>query len=719
MTVVWDYRQLGEPSQRYGLDDDGSRQRGRSDQLPFEHGQATFYPLQACRVVDFGDDYFHVTSNVLPLDAQQSSVANDTFAELVEEREVADNWPALCRLVEQAITMYQYVLLAYPEHRRVQQCYNRSILASLFGQNALGSSSSVKAENVSATPRKLFSRAKHLFSSGKQRGSSSFKESSPDASSLFASAYSNAVVADTIGPSSGSSPYNHSTISTPLSVLGRYKLKTKSSTMVSSRRVHTMQHQGSSASSSPAKAASAASSPVQSLAAHAGSHSSKALLTPASFGASDESLFSSSSDLACKAQPSSIANARKRGDAFALARAGCVLPSGRKIAHTIDDFPSLVSGSASEQVELRTRSQTSWEHRSRSDSSILSMQTSSPALHPSARLSARASVSPSPSGPANFHSPDLGGSSPLLSALDCGVSSIRHAEGDAYAKRRSMSVVSAASTGSIRIGQDLFPQRLRPTASTVSSGDTGLRRQREDDGDSEFSLRLDLQSHSEGLDIPSDLRLEFDEALGGAANNSTPPHLAAGLAILDMQSFSSPFAVPVASSQRAARISNAGGLNVLIPPTVSSALDPQNTWDARSPDHDNAVAAQQYQLPLNSADSAASVLSTQSTASKSGAAAARGPNRRQAVYGAPMQSPPVATEHAAGPAREVAKPYLVLSESDILLDIARELGQDEPFGMLAANSPIYVDDDEIASHLGQMSMLQKSQTSPMFSQFDA
>ncbi|KAJ2331597.1 hypothetical protein GGI00_003181, partial [Coemansia sp. RSA 2681] len=261
MTVVWDYRQLGEPSQRYGLDDDDSRQRGRSDQLPFEHGQATFYPLQACRVVDFGDDYFHVTSNVLPLDAQQSSVANDTFAELVEEREVADNWPALCRLVEQAITMYQYVLLAYPEHRRVQQCYNRSILASLFGQNALGSSSSVKTENVSATPRKLFSRAKHLFSSGKQRGSSSFKESSPDASSLFASAYSNAVVADTIGPSSGSSPYNHSTISTPLSVLGRYKLKTKSSTMVSSRRVHTMQHQGSSASSSPAKAASAASSP--------------------------------------------------------------------------------------------------------------------------------------------------------------------------------------------------------------------------------------------------------------------------------------------------------------------------------------------------------------------------------------------------------------------------------------------------------------------------
>ncbi|KAJ2740293.1 hypothetical protein GGI20_005886, partial [Coemansia sp. BCRC 34301] len=719
MTVVWDYRQLGVSSQRYAMGDDDSLQKGRGEQPPFDPIQTAFYPLQACRVVDYGDDCYRVTSNVLPLDAQQSSVANDTFAELVEESEVADNWPGLCRLVEQAITMYQYVLLAYPEHRRVQQCYNRSILASLFGQNALGSSSSVKAEAVSATPRKLFSRAKHLFSSGKQRGSSSFKDSSPDVSSLFASAYSNAVVADTIGPSSGSSPYNHSTISTPLSVLGRYKLKTKSSTMVSSRRVHTMQQQGSSASSSPAKAASMTSSPAQSHAvAHAAAHSSKTLFTPSSFAASDDSLFSSSSDPACRGQLPSAADSRKRLDAFAPARVGgVVLPSGRKMAHTIDDFPSLASGLASEQVELRIRSQTSWEHRSRSDSDMLPVQSSSPAFHPSARLSVRASISPSPSGPTEFLSPSLSRSSQLLSLLGDSASSPRHAEGDTYTKRRSMSVVSAASTSSIRTGLDLFPRRLRPTASTASSGDGGLRRQREDDDDSEFSLRLDLQSHSEGLDIPNDLRLEFDKALGEAAN-STPPHLAAGLAILDIQAFSSPFTAPVASSQRAARVSSASGLNVLIPPTGNSTLDPRNTWDSRSPDHDDAAAVQRCQLPLGSADSAVSDLSAQSTSSKPGAASSRGPNRRQAVYGAPMHSPPVAMEHAAGPAHEATRPHLALSESDILLDIARELGQDEPFGIVAANSPIYVDDDEIANHLGQMSMLQRSQTSPMFSQFD-
>ncbi|KAJ2816654.1 hypothetical protein GGI24_005660, partial [Coemansia furcata] len=193
MTVVWDYRQMGSPSQLIAFEDS---RRVHGEQASFEPDRAAFYPLQACRVMDFGDDYFHVTSTVLPLDAQQPSAASNTFAELVEEKEVADNWPALCRLVEQAINMYQYVLLAYPEHRRVQQCYNRSILASLFGQNALGSSTSAKTEAASATPRKLFSRAKHLFSSGKQRGPSSFKDS-PDASNLFSSAYSNAVAADT------------------------------------------------------------------------------------------------------------------------------------------------------------------------------------------------------------------------------------------------------------------------------------------------------------------------------------------------------------------------------------------------------------------------------------------------------------------------------------------------------------------------------------------
>ncbi|KAJ1988028.1 hypothetical protein GGI04_006101, partial [Coemansia thaxteri] len=66
-----------------------------------------------------------------------------------------------------------------------------------------------------------------------------------------------------------------------------------------------------------------------------------------------------------------------------------------------------------------------------------------------------------------------------------------------------------------------------------------------------------------------------------------------------------------------------------------------------------------------------------------------------------------------------AKPHPMLSEADILLDIARELGQDEPFTAQIPNSPLYVDDDEIASHLGQTSVMRRSQTSPMLAQFDS
>ncbi|KAJ2818553.1 hypothetical protein GGI24_005063, partial [Coemansia furcata] len=484
--------------------------------------------------------------------------------------------------------------------------------------------------------------------------------------------------------------------------------------MVSSRRVHVVQQQGSS-TSSPAKAASAMSSPAQPVVAHAGAHSDRVSHAPSSFDASDEFLFSNS-DIVGNELSASAANSRKRFDAFSTARASGVLPSGRKVSHTIDDFPSLVPGSGSEQVELRIRSQTSWEHRGRSISSMMSVQSSSPGLASSADQLPRAYVSPSPSdppsGPANYTPPSLGESSRMLSVLEDRGPSMRLIESDTYIKRRSMSVVSAASVSSARTGLDLFSQRARPAASTVSSRDGGLRRQGEDDNESEFSLRLDLQTHSEGLDIPNDLKLEFDEALGAA--NSTPPHPATGLAILDMQTFSSPFATPVVSSQPANRASNTG-LNVLIPPTGVS-LDTQNTWDARSPDHDNA-AVQTGQFPLSSADSAISAHSAQSSSSKAGTTS-RGPNRRQAVYGAPLHSPTTKTEHTAGPTRVTAKPHLVLSESDILLDIARELGQDEPFGILGANSPIYVDDDEIASHLSHMSVLQRSQTSPIFPQFD-
>ncbi|KAJ1833762.1 hypothetical protein LPJ73_007869, partial [Coemansia sp. RSA 2703] len=317
MAVVWDYRQVGSPDM--------------TSVLP------TYCPLQACRIVDFGDDYFHVTSTVLPLDAPHAAEP-DTCAELLEEREIADSWPALCRLVEQAVVMYQYVLLAYPEHRRIQQCYNRSILASLFGQNALGSSSSVKAETaVSAAPRKLFSRARHLFSSSRLRNS---MVASPhkggtgtDTGNLFSSAYSNAVAADTVGPSAAaamataSSSYSHSTISTPLTVLGRYKLKTKSSTMVSSRRVHTLQHDPQAATP-PSKSASTGSTPSRAATSHGSAHFAKPSLTSsATFSAGDASVFS----LATTSSSTSTVTSNTTST------------GGRKIAHNIDDFPSFSS----------------------------------------------------------------------------------------------------------------------------------------------------------------------------------------------------------------------------------------------------------------------------------------------------------------------------------------------------------------------------------------
>ncbi|KAJ2479312.1 hypothetical protein EV174_004054, partial [Coemansia sp. RSA 2320] len=664
MTVVWDYRHMGSPSQLIALDD--------SRRAPFEEPPgAAYYPLQACRVMDFGDDYFHVTSTFLPLDAQHAA-APDAFAELAEEREVADSWAALCRAVEQAITMYQYVLLAYPEHRRVQQCYNRSILASLFGQNALGSSSSVKPDAAAATPRKLFSRAKHLFSSGKQRGAPAPKES-PDTANLFSSAYGNAVPADTVGPSSGSSPYNHSTISAPLTVLGRYKLKTKSSTMVSSRRA------------APALLGQPAASPAKTLSA--------------------------------PVQPL---------EPFAPPRPAGSLPAGRKVSHTIDDFSSLAPAPNADPVELRVRSQTSWEHRARSTSNAQPFP-GPPALAPTSQQLKRAvPVSPSPSGPPVFDSPIL-----------------RIAGGeDTYTKRRSMSVVSAASAASARpvsmmsAAQSVFSDRpsladdqqaaaaairansLRPTASATSA-DSGLRSLNEDTN-SEFSLQLlDLQPRSAGgLDIPSDLRLEFDEALG-AANSSTPPRSTDALAILDLQQLSSSFSAPVGPALPTTRASNSG-LNVLIPSSSAcSTLHAQNTWDVRSPDHDSA--AQLDHLPRSSAgsDASSSAFSVQTTlGSKPLASSLRGPSRRQGVYGAPLHSP-IAVASFSAELLTDAKPHPMLSEADILLDIARELGQDEPFTAQIPNSPLYVDDDEIASHLGQTSVMRRSQTSPMLAQFDS
>ncbi|KAJ2421669.1 hypothetical protein IWW41_005473, partial [Coemansia sp. RSA 2522] len=423
MTVVWDYQHAGSPSGGTACD-------------------MANYPLQACRIIGFDDDYFHVTSTMLPLDAAPAAL--DSYAELVEEREIADSWPALCRMVEQAITMYQYVLLAYPEHRRVQQCYNRSILASLFGQNALGSSSAVKTEAVTAAPRKLFSRAKHLFSSGKSRSSPDPRDSG-DASNLFASAYANAVPAETVGPAG--TPYNHSTISTPLTVLGRYKLKTKSSTMASTRRANTSKDSPQS--------------------------------TPSRVPARSATL-----DLVAAHPPS---NKRKGSDMSA--RDLTVRTTTRLPAHTIDEIPQFSSEFGAELADVRTRSRTS-----------AGSSPTSPTSHIQ-----RARDVPS----ADF----LGRSA-------------------SFGKRRSMSVVSVASLGTLPSG--LKARTLTASASSslvsnsavsssiVSNSVAQVRSTVHDDTASEFSLQLDLPGHCDGLDIPSDLKLEFDAALNGAG--STPPH---------------------------------------------------------------------------------------------------------------------------------------------------------------------------------------------------
>ncbi|KAJ2600522.1 hypothetical protein H4R99_003315 [Coemansia sp. RSA 1722] len=572
MTIVWDYRRAGAAA------------------LP------AFCPLQACRVIDCGDDFFHVTSTVLPLHTPRPADAAAPCAELLEERDVADSWPALCRLVEQAVAMYQYVLLAYPEHRRVQQCYNRSILASLFGQNALGSSSSVKPDTaVSAAPRKLFSRARHLFSSGKLRGAAA----KPAADhGLFASAYSNAVAAETVGPAAAASAqYAHSTISTPLTVLGRYKLKTKSSTMAPSRRVQTLQSDPHAPP--PSKPQSAASTPGRAPAAK------PALSSSATFSAGDASMFS-------LATTASSTSTRLSPDAF---------PAARQPSHTIDDFPSFSSSMLTDDsVDIRSRSHTSWEQRTRATSCIKDALGLLPA--------------------------SLTGSSPSLPKLGEPPAQRAARPDVSYTKRRSMSVVSAASPS------PAVPPGVLPG-----------------DGSSEFSLSLDiLQPRGDRLSIPDDLKLEFDTALSGAS--STPPLSTRGLA-LDITP-ASHAALP------------ASGLSVLIP-SSTNLPSAASTWDMVSPDYDVPPEYQSYHAPA----SAASATST---------AGSRGLDRRRGVYGAPPHS-------AAAASPELIRPQVLSSEADILLDIARELGEDdEPFNNPASLSSLYVDADDVARHLSSTSL---------------
>ncbi|KAJ1987716.1 hypothetical protein EDC05_005677 [Coemansia umbellata] len=732
MTVVWDYRQMGSPSTSTAMS-------SSSNQAAKEvSSDISYYPLQACRIVGFDGDYFHITSTSLPLATTQHTANDppDTYAELIEEKDVADNWPALCRLVEKAVIMYQYVLLAYPEHRRVQQCYNRSILASLFGQNALGSSSAVKVETVSAAPRKLFSRAKHLFSSGRLRGSGSQKDSA-DTSNLFSSAYNNAVAADTIGPSSGSSPYNHSTISTPHTVLGKYKLKTKSSTMVSSRRMNTMQQDKSS--QSPAKSASSAmTTPSRSATAHSTLYGQPSLGFTAS-ASGNAAIFELGSSSSSKLE---LKNTSIRDEA-SMQQQGTKsrFQAARKISHTMDEFPLFPSVQADDSIDIRTRSHTSWDQRNNSSSSISSLHAS-PTKQKAHTLVQSASTD-TMLGQADSL---ISGSSSLHLAnsdeqfADDAKARATDPQSDTFVKRRSMSVVSAGSFGKAKPSSAFFGANFgstgskksrhadklfastasmgsRPASSAALSG-TGVRRQREDgdDGDgrdsaSEFSLQLDLKHHGERLDIPRDLKLEFDEALSAA--DATPPVSTHELS-LDIQSFASQITDSICTTHVGS--SNASiGLNVLIP-TNDRGIQAKTTWDSKSPDYD--TASQQLQLPLSSADSLNSCLSSPSALSSTKGASGRGSNRRQGVYGVPPKSPVSTSILSPFPQAEEAKPHSIRSRPDILLDIARELGEDEPFENTMPTSPLFVDDDEITRHFGQMSMLSQSQISPMGPTFD-
>ncbi|KAJ2757657.1 hypothetical protein IWQ57_007035, partial [Coemansia nantahalensis] len=278
-------------------------------------------------------------------------------------------------------------------------------------------------------------------------------------------------------------------------------------------------------------------------------------------------------------------------------------------------------------------------------------------------------------------------------------------ESEMFTKRRTMSVVSATTIlagfgagfrSAAAAAQTKGRVERAPTTSTTASAASsssatqshGLRRAR-DDCESEYSLQLDLPPHGKGLDIPSDLKLEFDVALSGAS--ATPPGSVHDLG-----------AEPPLASASASAASNVG-LNVLIP-AGSRIHDPRQTWDAQSPDDRPATAQTPLQLgsseSLNNRASARGLLG-------------RSLSRRRGVYGVLVKSPGAGS--AASPQLGDAR----RQRSDVLQDIARELGEDEPFGHPAMASPLYVDEEEIVRHLDQMSVARNPHASPLLSQFDS
>ncbi|KAJ2530410.1 hypothetical protein EV175_007298, partial [Coemansia sp. RSA 1933] len=193
----------------------------------------------------------------------------------------------------------------------------------------------------------------------------------------------------------------HSTISTPLTVLGKYKLKTKGSTVVSSRRVHAMQHEQSG--QSPAKpAASPFSTPTRSSAT--ATHGTLQGQMPSLGGTTP------------------LAGLGTKGIAESDAFGSYVeVPTPtRKISHTLDEFPTFPSILADDHSP-ESRSHNSWGQQS-------------PLLHESSPTKQQKSFTFAPMSVKEPTAEKTSGSK-----ASGGVVS---EDSDIFSKRRSMSVVS-------------------------------------------------------------------------------------------------------------------------------------------------------------------------------------------------------------------------------------------------------------------------------------
>ncbi|KAJ1939951.1 hypothetical protein EC988_007168, partial [Linderina pennispora] len=171
---------------------------------------------------------------------------------------------------------------------------------------------------------------------------------------------------------------------------------------------------------------------------------------------------------------------------------------------------------------------------------------------------------------------------------------------------------------------------------------------------------LDLAG--DNLGIPDDLKLEFDQALSNVGSDSPPP---------------AELTVDLSGIKRGAL------------PMPSGSVSASQSWDVRSPDDDNVPKSAQIISKTSSGASS----STQSISGKS-------LGRRQGIYGITL---PNTASTATGP---LSPTPIMLRESDILIDIARELSEDSPAAETAVQpeSPCYIDDADIAKHMNAMTV---------------